>query len=104
MVPFTSVESDDHIQMTLKSVLDLTLAEALHQNFLDVLTTGKTINIMAGDVDRITTPCLQIMLALKNRAMQEKITFSIAEMSDAFQAALKETGLDSHLIDQEQAT
>ncbi|PCJ44399.1 MAG: hypothetical protein COA81_02015 [Alphaproteobacteria bacterium] len=56
MVPFISVESDDHIQVTLKSVLGLTLAEALHQNFLDVLTTGKTINIMAGDVDRITTP------------------------------------------------
>jgi len=101
MMPFTSNESDDHIHVTLKSVLDLNLAETLHQKLLDVLMTGKAINILAGEVDRITTPCLQIMLALKNRAMQEKISFAIPEMSDAFRAALKETGLESHLINQE---
>lgn len=102
MTSHTMTESDDEISMTLTSVMDLTMACDLRRGFLDSLHKGKTIKVMAGDVTRITTPCLQVLLAMKNKTTEQHIDFLIPEMSDAFRNALKDVGLDGPFITPEQ--
>lgn len=102
MASYTMTDSDDEICLTLESVMDLTTAEDLRLGFLDCLTKGKTIKIMAGNVTRITTPCLQVFLAIKNKTTQLHIDFLIPEMSEAFQNALKDIGLEGQFINSEQ--
>ncbi len=97
-----TTDSSDEICLVLKSVMDLTVAEDLRLGFLDCLTKNKTIKIMAGDVERITTPCLQVLFAMKNKTAEQDIKFLIPEMSEAFQNALKDVGLDDQFITSEQ--
>jgi len=94
--------SDDEISLTLKPVMDLTEAEHLRLAFLDCLVKGKGLKIIASEVERITTPCLQILLSLKNRAYHHHIDFLIVDMSKSFKTALDETGLEEHLAFMEQ--
>ncbi len=98
---FTVTDSKDEISLILKSVMDLTVAEDLRLGFLDCLAKNKTINVMAGDVERITTPCLQVLYAMKNKTSAQHIDFHLPEMSEAFKKALKDVGLESHFINQE---
>lgn len=99
---FTITDTKQETSLVLQSVMDLTLAEDLRQGFLDCLAKGKTIKVMAGDVDRITTPCLQVLYAVKNKASSQNIGFFIPEMSEAFQKTLKDVGLEGQFIKSEQ--
>lgn len=47
-------------QIVLAPVLDLTAAPALKQALLE---TGPDAGLEAGDVQRVTTPCLQLLVA-----------------------------------------
>ncbi len=102
MTLYAMVNSDDEISLTLKSIMDLTEAENLRLTFLDCLAQGKNLKIVAGEVERITTPCLQILLSLKNRAELDHIDFSIIDMPDSFKTALHDIGLEEYLAPVEQ--
>lgn len=102
MASFMVTDSDNEICLTLKSIMDLTVAEDLRLGFLDCLAKGKTIKIMAGDVERITTPCLQVLFAMKNQTSEQHIDLLIPEMSVAFKNALKDVGLEDQFINSEQ--
>ncbi|MBL4800496.1 MAG: STAS domain-containing protein [Emcibacter sp.] len=111
MTALTVTTSDDEISINLQAVMDLIRAKDLRRAFLDSLrkieshdSSQSTITIMAGDVTRITTPCLQVLLAMKNKTTEQHIDFLIPEMSDAFQHALKEVGLEGQFINPEQNT
>ena len=97
-----TTDSKDEIHLFLKPVMDLSMAEDLRLSFLECIDKEKNINVMAGDVERITTPCLQVLFAMKNKATQQEIDFLIPEMSEAFQKALKDVGLDDQFINSEQ--
>lgn len=99
---FKTINSNDEICLNLNPVMDLNVAEDLRLEFLDCLAKDKKIKVMAGDVERITTPCLQVLFAMKSKTTQQEIDFLIPEMSDAFQKALKDVGLDDQFINLEQ--
>ncbi len=82
--------------MKLPNVLDLTAAMTLHEAILrDVQTAGGT-RLDASDVEVLTLPCLQILLAAKRDA---KIW--IDQPSEAFVQAFADLGLDwSHGMQQ----
>ena len=98
---FKLTDSENEIQLDMAPVMDLTVAEDLRLSFLDCLSHGKTIKIMAGDVDRITTPCLQVLFAMKAKTIEQNIDFIIPTISEAFQKALKEVGLTDQFITSE---
>ncbi|MCF6215408.1 MAG: STAS domain-containing protein [Emcibacter sp.] len=104
MTSYAMVNSDDEISLTLKTIMDLTEAENLRLTFLDCLTKKKPLKILAGEVERITTPCLQILFSLKNWADYHNIDFSIVDMPQAFKTALDDIGLEEYLAPLEQRT
>jgi anti-anti-sigma regulatory factor len=99
---FATTDSKQETSLVLKAVMDLTVAEDLRMGFLDCLSRNKPIKILAGDVERITTPCLQVLLAMKNKASEQDIDFLIPQMSEAFHKALRDVGLEDQLLNSEQ--
>lgn len=93
MGTLTTINNETEICLTLEPVMDLAMAGKLHLRLLDCLVAGKTIKIMAGAVDRITTPCLQILLAMKIRTDQQHIDFLFPEMSEVFRTVADDIGL-----------
>lgn len=94
MTSFTITDTETEISLTLNPILDLTTAEDLRQAFLTCLASGKNIKIVAGTVERISTPCLQVFLAMKNKTALHHIDFLISAMPESFKKALKDIGLD----------
>ena len=101
MSSFVMTDSGKDIALTLKPVMDLNVAEDLRLDFIDCLAKGKNIKVMAGAVVRITTPCLQLLLALKNEMIGQDIDLLVPEMSEPFQSALKIVGLDQQFLNVE---
>jgi two-component system chemotaxis response regulator CheY len=75
--------------MKLPRVLDLAAAIALHEAVLRDVQTKGGVRLDASDVEVLTLPCIQILLAAKRDA---KVW--IEQPSDAFKCAFSDLGLD----------
>ncbi len=72
----------------LPSVLDLTGAQSLRDTLVALLGDGSLL-LDASAVERMSTPCAQVLLA----ADLAGSPFQVFEASDVFQAALADLGL-----------
>jgi len=102
MVEFTITDFEGETCMTLKPVMDLTVAEDFRLALLDCLARGKNVKLMAGKVERMTTPCLQLLLAYQDRIAHQQINFVIEDMSEPFKSAINDVGLADILSTSEQ--
>ncbi len=93
-----SKKKTDECIYTLPSIADLTHVKELHSEWLKALKSSpKQISINCGEVGRITTPVIQLMLSLALTADKKKIKFSVLQPSEAFEEAMHELGLKSEL-------
>ena len=58
------------VTISLPSILDITAAAELKRNLLEALASGSSISINASAVQRVTTPCLQILAAAARSVAQ----------------------------------
>ncbi|MBL4731471.1 MAG: STAS domain-containing protein [Rhizobiaceae bacterium] len=54
---------------------------------------GQHLNIDASGVNRIDTPCLQVLLAAAKQWMKDGVALKLAEPSEAFEASIAMLGL-----------
>ena len=89
--------SEEHKEgktISLPSVLNLGVAESLREQFVEQSIQETSIVIDASEVETITTPCIQVLLAA-DRAMEEAGgSFSLKLSSPPFQAAFQDLGLN----------
>ncbi|PDT88762.1 anti-anti-sigma factor [Bradyrhizobium sp. Y36] len=78
----------------LPSQLDLTAARKLQDEIRSRLASGAVV-LDAGAVDRLSTPCVQVLLAAGRAAASADVSFRIANASGAFSAAVVELGLET---------
>lgn len=78
----------------LPSVLDLTQAQSLRGAMVAALG-DRSILLDASAVERMSTPCVQVMLAAGRAADLANAPFQIARASEAFRAALDDLGLQA---------
>lgn len=78
----------------LPNVLSLGAAEDLREKFLQNLALGSDIKVDAGNVDAITTPCLQVIISANNSFEEAGCHLSIENPSDTFIAAFCDLGFD----------
>jgi chemotaxis protein CheX len=78
----------------LPQVLDLTEARSLRDDMMALLRSG-AIMLDAGAVERMSTPCAQVLLAAGQAAEAANCQFQIVNASDCFQAAVVDLGLQS---------
>lgn len=89
---------DDKVEMDLIPVLDLNVADELCESFLDVLVADKPVIVRAGTVERITTPCIQVLFAMKMAAEHRGIDFSLVEIPELMTRAIMELGFDENFV------
>jgi len=78
----------------LPAVLDLAAAEELSRTLVGRLTEGG-IEIEGSAVERVATPCLQVLAAAAASARGQHHPFRLCRPSAALQAAISDLGLDA---------
>jgi chemotaxis protein CheX len=76
----------------LPQVLDLTQAQNLRDAMMARLSDGQLV-LDASAVERMSTPCVQVLLATGRAADLAGSVFQIVDASDVFRTALADLGL-----------
>jgi chemotaxis protein CheX len=85
-------------RITLGPVLDIRAAVALREGLQKALKRGKPVIVDAAQVDRLSTPCIQVLLAAGKTAEGSGCRIVLAQASDAFVAAFSDLGLFANLM------
>ena len=85
-------------RITLGPVLDIRAAGPLRDGLQKALKRGKPIVLDAAQVDRLSTPCIQVLLAAGKTAEAGGGRIQLAQASDAFVAAFSDLGLFAALM------
>ena len=78
--------------ISLPELLDLQASESLRDTLFRSLGTGP-LTLDAATVERMSTPCVQVLLAAGRTADSAATPFRILNASDAFQSAIADLGL-----------
>jgi chemotaxis protein CheX len=78
----------------LPQILDFTQAQPLRETMTTLLNAG-ALMLDASAVERMSTPCAQVLLATGRTAASSGASFKILNASAAFQTALADLGLQS---------
>ena len=79
---------------SVPATLDLTAARELRERLVAMLSCNGIVLDMNA-VDRMSTPCVQVLLAAGRSADAAKVSFQIVDASDAFRAAIADLGLET---------
>jgi anti-anti-sigma regulatory factor len=83
--------------LQLPPVLDLAGAAPLQRRLLAHSEQGADIVIDGSQVERVSTACLQVLVAAARAARSHGRSFSLADASPALEAALDDLALTAHL-------
>ena len=89
---------DKEIKVVLPVTLDVPSSEALRDNVLDTMASGLTLKLDSKDVEQITTPGIQMLLAIAECASRKEVAFKMANPSEALIEGFKDSGLFSELM------
>lgn len=84
MEDLTLIEKDDGVRITLPAVLDLSAAGPLKAVFEEALAGGRPLAVDANGVERLSTPCIQVLIAAEAAMKAAGLPFTLANPSDAF--------------------
>lgn len=82
-----------HRDIRLPSSLGLVDAGSLLATLRDSLADGMTLRIDGADVERVSTPCIQILVAAAQSARSEGLSFELTSLSGVLVDALADLGL-----------
>ncbi len=88
----TPTQSPNQAVSPLPQMLDITQARPLRDNLLALLGQ-QSITLDASSIDRMSTPCAQILLAAGRSAAGRGVPFRILNASAVFRSALTDLGL-----------
>ncbi len=92
----TTITADGGAAYRLSPVLDLAAAEPLATVLRAMLPDGP-IRVDGGAVERVTTPCLQVLAAAAATARARGIVFRLENASAAMVDAIEDLGLGKAL-------
>lgn len=81
----------------LGSTLDMRATDRLKQAFEKALVKGRQIKIDASSVERLSTACIQILIAATVAMTKAGIPFTLMRPSETFIESFNDLGLDSVL-------
>lgn len=93
-MPITLTEENDgHVLVELPPALELRTAQSLKQALLEALARAGPLRIDAAAVVRVSTACVQILVAFVEAARQAGISVAFRHPSPPFLNALESLGL-----------
>lgn len=92
-----SITSDSEVsndRYSAPATLDLTAARELRERLVAMLG-GDSVVLDMSAIERMSTPCMQVLLAAGRSADAAKVSFQIVDASDAFRTAVADLGLEN---------
>ena len=80
-------------EYSLPAVLDIVVAGKFKNDLMQAANQDKDVKLNAGEVSRITTPCVQVIIALAKMFKESGRKLLIDKPSDTFCAAFADLGL-----------
>ena len=93
MVKFKLTARKGISRIDLGSVLDIRAAEPLKEVLRKALSKGKPLTLDAGSIERMSTPCIQVLIAAATALKEAGAVFTLASPSDTFIESFNELGL-----------
>jgi len=90
------VENDKAV-IKLWPILDMSAADDLLESLKQSIPVHKQLILDAGDVERVSTPCIQVLLSAAAKIEQAGGTFSIENITPNFERSMQELGLSDYL-------
>lgn len=90
--------SDRGYGLELPPILDMAVAGSLKVCLLEAVALAKPLVIDAAQVERLSTPCIQVLVAAGTALQEAGIGFSLHRPSEAFADAFNDLGLFSVLM------
>lgn len=81
----------------LPAYLDLAFANELKIRLQESLEAEGALILDAGEVESVTTPCIQVILAAENSASASSRRIFLRSASDSFRQAFEDLGFDEKL-------
>lgn len=81
----------------LSSVLDLLAADALKDQIMTALDSSGDVILDASEVTRITTPCIQILIASSKDLRSSDREIVLEKSSEIFDSAMRDLGFGDFL-------
>ncbi len=97
MTPLKWQQHNGLVHIQLPADLDLAMAGDLYEGLRRALETGDQIEIAADAVERVSTACIQTLLAASRQAGLTGRVLSITDASDVLQEACQSLGLGGWL-------
>ncbi|MGI9450872.1 MAG: STAS domain-containing protein [Geminicoccaceae bacterium] len=89
---------DDVCRITLPGVLDIPAAADLREAVLDTVEPEMTVTIQADEVEQVTTPGIQVLVAVAAYVERKKAKFTMMKPSDELIDGFSELGLFPKLM------
>ena len=93
MVQFKLTTRKGTSRINLGPVLDIRAAEPLKDVLRKALSKGKPLAVDAASIERMSTPCIQILIAAAAALKEADTNFTLMSPSDAFIDSFNELGL-----------
>jgi len=90
-------EDGGHVTLGLPDDLDLPMASALVDSLRHAFAVADSVIVEAAAVDRVSTACIQALIAATRLAQQSQQRFSIIDPSETLTTACQDLGLDPWL-------
>ena len=93
MVQFKLTTRKGTSRINLGPVLDIRAAEPLKDVLRKALSKGKPLAVDAASIERMSTPCIQVLIAAATAMKDTDTAFTLMSPSDAFIDSFNELGL-----------
>jgi anti-anti-sigma regulatory factor len=99
MERFNPTPIEGGVSLTMTPVLDMVVAEPLLGALRSAVGQGGNVEVDASQVERLSTACVQIIVAASRALSASGRNFSVSKYSDAFVAAFGDLGLYPSLME-----
>lgn len=89
---------EDVCRITLPSVLDIPAAADLRDAILETVESEMTVTIQSDAVEQVTTPGIQVLIAVAAYVDRKKAKFTVARPSDVLIDGFSDLGLFPELM------
>jgi len=90
------VEGDEAI-LTLIPILDMAIAEELLRSLRECTSMIKNVALDSKGVERLSTPCVQIILSTAAEVKKNGGAFCVRNVSPGFERGMRDLGLTTQL-------
>lgn len=89
---------DDTLHIALPQVLDISAAADLKDVVIEMVEPEMVVTIQSADVEQMTTPGVQVLLAVGAYVDRRKAKLTLVKPSEALIDGFSDLGLFSHLM------